>query len=90
MTPLMLRTLDFIKKYHAQHRLMPTLDEICEGVSIASRGGAHKVVYRLIEAGELVRTSAGRRNIALPSAELNHIPTETLRAELARREASNG
>jgi len=91
MTPILLRTLDFIKAYHDQHRIMPTLEDIRVGVGLSSRSSAHKHVSRLIYDGHLVRTHHGRRNIALANdAPLAQIPTADLRAELARREVAHG
>lgn len=86
MTPKMRKTLDFIEQYHRETGTTPKLDEIRQVLGLSGRSGAHRVVQQLIDAGHLVRTRSGARNLALPEhTGLANISTEALQAELQRR-----
>ncbi|WP_066546775.1 MarR family transcriptional regulator [Sphingomonas sp. CCH15-F11] len=69
MTPSELRTLDAIRAYHAEHRIVPTIRELAELLGRSTPSTTHRQVRSLIEQGHLVR--AGRtyaeRNYALPT-----------------------
>lgn len=86
MTPKMRKALDYIERYHRESGTTPKLDEIRAVLGLSGRSGAHRVVQQLIDAGHLVRTRSGARNLALPEhTGLAHVPTEALQAELQRR-----
>lgn len=90
MTPQQRRALDFITQHHAEHRHSPSLVEIAQALGLKARSGAHRIVFALIQSGHLVRTAGGQRNIAPARFNLSHVPVETLRAELQRREDNRG
>jgi repressor LexA len=71
------RVLDFIERYSAIHTVAPKLQEIADGIGIASRGVAHRYVQALTEAG-FVETLPGRhRGIRLLRSN-PHRPESTL------------
>ncbi len=51
--------LDFIKAYGATNEIAPTIDEIRNGLGLASKGSAHRLIVSLEERG-LVRRLSGR------------------------------
>ena len=86
MTNHQLQLLDFIREFIAKHGVSPTYREMKSGLGCRSLGIVHGMVNRLVDAGCLVRRPGRPRNLALPGADLRFVPTDQLRAELARRE----
>lgn len=58
-------TLEFIKKFMAQHDYSPTMAEIASGIGIKSRGVVHRYVSALRDAGLIAITPNKHRNIML-------------------------
>lgn len=89
MTPRQLQVLDFIRDRIGLTGIAPSYSEIAEHFRLSSKGHAHAVVDALIDAG-LVRKAAGRRRglTLIDQPTLAAVPTQTLRYELARREAA--
>ncbi|WP_084581743.1 hypothetical protein [Sphingomonas azotifigens] len=89
MTPRQLRTLDLIREEIARTGLAPTYREIAARSGFSSPGHAHDAVEFLIEAG-LIRKIPGRQRglMIVNQPTLAAVPTQTLRDELARREAA--
>lgn len=90
MTPQQRSALDFIEQFYSANRFAPTLDAIARHLGHTSRSRAHETVKALVRDGHLVKTEAGRRNIAPARLTLHHFTTEALRAELQRRETAHG
>lgn len=65
MTPRQLETLDFIAKYRADKRLMPTVREISEGLGGVGVSAVHARLWGLHDAGYIVRHIAKPRGIEL-------------------------
>lgn len=59
------KVLDFIQRYVALHEVAPKLQEIAEGIGIASRGVVHRYVQALVDAGFLETVSGKHRGIRL-------------------------
>ena len=72
MTRVELRTLDAIRAYHAEHRLVPTIRELARLLGRSSVSTTHRTVQRLIDQGHLVRDGGpyAQRNYALPIPNL--------------------
>lgn len=82
-----LAALDFIRDVIAATGVAPTLDELAAAFGWHSRSSAHRIVESLIGQGMLVKTAARKRGLALASVPLlSSVPTDALRAELARRQ----
>lgn len=87
MTPRQIRAYDFIREELATHGIAPTYNELARYLGLASKGGAHRIVDRLVEEGKLLRGGrGGARKLSLPyAADLTTVPTYLLQAELQRR-----
>ena len=53
MKPTEEKVLNFIKKYHEEHSLMPTVREICKGLGFKSTSSVAYHLANLVEKGEL-------------------------------------
>ena len=51
---------DYLRENESQFDQPPTLDELCRGLGLKSRGSLHKHISALVDAG-LVEPLAGRR-----------------------------
>lgn len=54
MKPTEEKVLTYIKKYHEEHSLMPTVREICKGLSFKSTSSVAYHLAHLVEKGTLV------------------------------------
>jgi SOS-response transcriptional repressor LexA len=88
MSPLRLEVLDFVREELAATGCAPSYRAIQRRFGMGSPSNAHAAVSRLVEAGLLVRSPGRDRGLRLPGADLRAVPSESLRAELARREAA--
>lgn len=87
MTRMEVIALDFIRERIARRASAPTLDEIAGHCGWAAKSTAARLVESLERQGLLIREPHKARNIRLPDAPaLTIVPTEALRAELARRQ----
>ena len=59
-TPVQKQTLDFIKEFYAAHKFMPSYGEIADHFGLASKSGAHRLVWGLVER-ELIIAPIPRR-----------------------------
>lgn len=62
MKPTEEKVLNFIKKYHEEHSLMPTVREIRDGVGLKSTGSVHYVLNRLREQGLIAEANNKSRS----------------------------
>lgn len=87
MTRRQLDALDFVRETIARSGVSPTLSEIAVHIGLGpkSKGTAHRHVERLVDDGYLIRTGSFKRSLRLPAPSLQSVPTDLLRAELARR-----
>lgn len=53
MKPTEDKVLNYIKKYHEEHSLMPTVREICKGLGFKSTSSVSYHLAHLVEKGEL-------------------------------------
>jgi SOS-response transcriptional repressor LexA len=89
MTPRQVKLLDFIRSRLEETSVAPTYAEMAAQIG-GTRSNAHQTVTDLESAGHIKRTGNSRRNLVLvaPYRSLIDVPTNALRAELARREAA--
>jgi SOS-response transcriptional repressor LexA len=87
MSRLRLAVLDFVREEIAATGCAPSYREIQRRFGRRSPSSAHAAVSSLVEDGLLIRVPGRDRGLRLPGADLRAVPTESLRAELARREA---
>ena len=86
MTPLEQRALDYVREHIARAGFAPSVRETGERIGLRSSNGAHRVLSSLVAQGLLRKTGSGARNLALADQpDLQAVPTDLLRAELARR-----
>lgn len=86
MTNYELRALDFIRDRLTATGVAPTREEIAAKLGFAAKSTAARLVDSLERQGLIIREAHRARNIRLPGAPvLTIVPTEELRAELARR-----
>ncbi len=86
MTPLEIRTLDFVRERIASTACAPTLEEIAAALGFASKSSARRLVDGLVRQGLLIRDPHRARNLSLPAAPLlTVVATADLEAELRRR-----
>lgn len=84
MTPMQLQALDFIRERLAGTGFSPTQAEI--GAEIGAPGRVADVLTALERQGKVRRERGKTRNIRIVEApDLQLVPTDALRAELARR-----
>ena len=62
MKPTEEKVLTFIKKYHEEHNLIPTVREIRDGVGLKSTGSVHYVLTRLREQGLITEANNKSRS----------------------------
>lgn len=60
-------TLNFIKNYIEQHDKAPLINEISEGLGLASQGTTHRYIQALVDAGYLERFVGRTRGLRLVS-----------------------
>lgn len=84
MTPQQLRALDFIRDRVSETGYAPTVRELADHVH-AGVSAAHALIDALVEQGHLVRHAGQHRGLSLPGADLRHVGSSALRAELSRR-----
>ncbi len=91
MSPIQKTTLDFVTLYFEEHGISPPIRTIASHLGHRHPGHAHKIVSSLAEYGYLKKLpdKTGKYEPAT-LAGLAAIPTERLRAELAKRERDNG
>tara|TARA_R100001509_G_scaffold45218_1_gene24518 strand:+ start:3206 stop:3433 length:228 start_codon:yes stop_codon:yes gene_type:complete len=65
MTPVMLRLLNFIKKYYKKNNYMPTFQEMAEGLDYKSKNSITVLIDKLAERNDLKKIKGYRRNIEL-------------------------
>ncbi|MHA3840424.1 LexA family protein [Sphingomonas aestuarii] len=85
MSPQQLRTLDFVREHISTIGVAPTQREVATHLG-RSRGAAVSAIDGLVARGKLRRRSAASRGLELAeAADLRTVPTDEIRAELARR-----
>ncbi|MES2987644.1 MAG: hypothetical protein V4808_07045 [Pseudomonadota bacterium] len=89
MTPNQINALDYIRSTITKGGFSPTLAEIGGRIGV-SAPGALRIVRALADGGHIRRLPGKARGIELPDADLRHIDTEALKAELARRGVIGG
>ena len=62
MKPTEEKVLNYIKKYHEEHSLMPTVREIRDGVGLKSTGSVQYVLIRLREQGLITEANNKSRS----------------------------
>lgn len=62
MKPTEEKVLNYIKKYHEEHSLMPTVREIRDGVGLKSTGSVQYVLTRLREQGLITEANNKSRS----------------------------
>lgn len=88
MSPNQRKALAFVREQLDLTGVSPSYQEIARHLGI-SVPGAWKVTQALLGQGQLVKTRAVSRNLALPGeVDLSTVPTEQLRKELAHRGAT--
>ena len=65
MTPVMLRLLNFIKKYYKKNNYMPTFQEMAEGLDYKSKNSITVLIDKLADRNYLKKIKGYRRNIEL-------------------------
>lgn len=65
MTEEMLRLVDFIKAYQAEHRIPPSYEEMAKALGIKAKSGIHRLVVSLERRGVLRRLPNCSRSIEL-------------------------
>lgn len=85
MTPLQLRTLDFVRDRITELGITPTVTEVSKHLGV-SYSSAHQAISALVRAGSLEREPFKHRGLRVPGAiDLRNAATTDLRLELARR-----
>lgn len=74
--------LRFIQSYHAENGLFPTLEEMKEGMGLASKSNIHFMLTALEERGHIVRLKHLSRAMRLTEApvEIDHLTIAELSA----------
>lgn len=87
LTPRQAEALAFIRRFQeAQPGVAPTFSEIADGLGLASRSSASRLLDGLEERGFIRRLPNRARCIEIVDrSPLAHVSTEDLRAELERR-----
>ena len=62
MKPTEEKVLNYIKKYHEEHSLIPTVREIRDGVGLKSTGSVHYILTRLREQGLITESNNKSRS----------------------------
>lgn len=65
MTPVMLKLLNFIRKYVKKNKYYPTFQEMTDGLNYRSKNSITVLVDRLVKRNELKKQNGYRRNIEL-------------------------
>lgn len=85
MTPNELQALDLIRERLAVAGFAPTYRELATEIGV-TLSGAHRCVDALVDAGAVKRIPAKSRGLAIADLpDMRPVPTDVLRAELARR-----
>jgi repressor LexA len=72
LTERQLDCLEAVKAFRERHHRMPSLDEICAMLGLASRSGASALLARLEERGYLKRVPGVARAITLRKTKCPH------------------
>ena len=65
MTPVMLKLLNFIKKYVKRNKYYPTYQEMADALNYKSKNSITVLVNRLAKRNELKKIKGYRRNIEI-------------------------
>lgn len=65
MTPVMLKLLNFIKKYVKKNKYYPTYQEMADALNYKSKNSITVLVNRLAKRNELKKIKGYRRNIEI-------------------------
>ena len=65
MTPVMLKLLNFIKKYVKKNKYYPTYQEMADALNYKSKNSITVLVNRLPKLNELKKIKGYRRNIEI-------------------------
>jgi SOS-response transcriptional repressor LexA len=65
MTPVMLKLLNFIKKYVKKNKYYPTYQEMADALNYKSKNSITVLVNRLVKRNELKKIKGYRRNIEI-------------------------
>lgn len=65
MTPLMMKLLNFIKKYVKKNKYYPTYQEMADGLEFKSKNSVTVLINKLEKRKEIKRLKGYRRNIVL-------------------------
>lgn len=65
MTPVMLKLLNFIKKYVKKNKYYPTYQEMADALNYKSKNSITVLVNRLARRNELKKIKGYRRNIEI-------------------------
>ena len=57
----------FVKQFHARKRMSPSIEEIAEGVGLASKATVRYHVDRLVDEGKLIRDPGRYRSLRPPA-----------------------
>jgi hypothetical protein len=88
VSPNELQALDLIRERLSVAGYAPTYRELAAEIGV-TLSGAHRCVAALVEAGAVKRTPSKTRGLAVVDLpDMRTVPTDVLRAELARRGVS--
>ncbi len=65
MTPVMLRLLNFIKKYAKKNKYYPTYQEMADGLNYRSKNSVTVIINKLEARNDIKKIKGYRRNIEL-------------------------
>ena len=65
MTPVMMRLLNFIKKYYKKNKYCPTLQEMADGLNYKSKNSITVLIDKLAKRNDVKKINGYRRNIEL-------------------------
>lgn len=73
------KCLDFLRSYHAEKGVMPTLREIGDGCGLRSKSNVHRTLDRLVERGHIRRAPGKARSIEIVTPETVKLSDEVFR-----------
>ena len=65
MTPLMMKLLNFIKKYAKKNKYYPTYQEMADGLNYKSKNSVTVIINKLEARNDIKKIKGYRRNIEL-------------------------
>lgn len=65
MTPVMMRLLNFIKKYYKKNKYCPTFQEMADGLNYKSKNSITVLIDKLAKRNDVKKINGYRRNIEL-------------------------